>query len=38
MNGLKERLKKARFEKGISQRELATRIGRAQSAIAALES
>lgn len=38
MNGLKERLKKARFERGISQRELATRIGRAQSAIAALES
>lgn len=38
MNGLKERLKKARFEKGISQRELATRIGRAQSAIAVLES
>lgn len=38
MNGLNERLKKARLEKGISQKELATRIGRAQSAIAALES
>ena len=38
MNGLNERLKKARLEKGISQKELATRIGRSQSAIAALES
>lgn len=38
MNSLKDRLKKARLEKGISQKELATRIGRAQSAIAALES
>lgn len=38
MDSLKERLKKARFEKGISQKELASRIGRAQSAIAALES
>ena len=38
MDSLKERLKKARLEKGISQKELANKIGRAQSAIAALES
>ncbi|WP_367418662.1 XRE family transcriptional regulator [Snodgrassella alvi] len=35
---LRERLKKARLEKGISQKELAARIGRNQSAIGALES
>lgn len=38
MDSLKERLKKARSEKGISQKELANKIGRAQSAIAAIES
>lgn len=35
---LKERLKLARSAKGISQKDLAAKIGRNQSAIAALES
>ena len=36
--GLKQRLKAARLNKGISQKDLAAKIGRNQSAIAALES